>query len=243
MPDTASQGAPGSDEPAVIRRLDRLGAVTFGRPRLAIALLIWAVVFAIALVANPGLGWRTTGLVAWDVAVVVFLLMAIEMMLAANTAAIRWRAANQDVGETVFAIVIGVVAAISLAAIYAELRPATDGATAAVWQLLLCGITVILSWLFVQFFFAFHYAHKYYGQGDGKSGGLIFPAGSKKEPDYWDFLYFALVIGMTSQVSDVGVSDRRIRHAVTWHGVYAFFFNVALIALVVNLAADIIKRN
>ena len=48
---------------------------------------------------------------------------------------------------------------------------------------------------------------------------------------------------MTSQVSDVGVSDRRIRHTVAWHGVYAFFFNVALLALVVNLAADIIKRN
>jgi uncharacterized membrane protein len=231
-----------SDVPAAIRRLDRLGAVTFGRPRLAITLLVWVLVFAIALLSVPTLGWRTTALVAWDVAVVAFLLMAIEMMLAADTAAIRWRAANQDVGETVFAIVIGVVAAISLAAIYAELKPAGQGANATVWQLLLCGITVILSWLFVQFFFAFHYAHKYYGQGGGKSGGLCFPQGSSKEPDYWDFLYFSLVIGMTSQVSDVGVSDRRIRHTVTWHGVYAFFFNVALIALVVNLAADIIKR-
>jgi uncharacterized membrane protein len=231
-----------SGEPAAIRRLDRLAAFTLGRPRLTITALVWIAVFVIALQVAPDRAWPTDLLIAWDVAVIVFLGLALEMMLSADTATMRWRAAKQDVGERIFAVVTAIVAAISLAAIYGELSPA-EGTRATVWQLLLCGVTVVFSWLFVQFFFAFHYAHKFYGQGSGKPGGLIFPAGSKKEPDYWDFLYFSLVIGMTSQVSDVGVSDRRIRHAVSWHGVYAFFFNVTLIALVVNLAADIIKRN
>jgi uncharacterized membrane protein len=32
--------------------------------------------------------------------------------------------------------------------------------------------------------------------------------GELHEPDYWDFVYFSLVIGMTSQVSDVAVICR-----------------------------------
>ena len=60
------------------------------------------------------------------------------------------------------------------------------------------------------------------------------------EPDYWDFVYFSFVIGMTSQVSDVCVSSRRIRRTITAHGILSFFFNVALLALTVNIAASAI---
>ncbi len=62
--------------------------------------------------------------------------------------------------------------------------------------------------------FAFHYAHEYYGERrDGKIGGLTFPDDAK--PDYWDFLYFSLVIGMTIQVSDVQITSKVIRRMVS----------------------------
>jgi len=48
------------------------------------------------------------------------------------------------------------------------------------------------------------------------------------------------VIGMTSQVSDVAVCSRPIRRTVTAHGVVAFIFNAALLALTVNIAASAI---
>jgi len=54
------------------------------------------------------------------------------------------------------------------------------------------------------------------------------------------FVYFALVVGMTSQVSDVGVTSKGIRRTVAVHGVVSFFFNVALLALMVNIAASAI---
>jgi uncharacterized membrane protein len=38
-----------------------------------------------------------------------------------------------------------------------------------------------------------------------RPAGLLFP-GNPREPDYWDFLYFSLVVGMTCQVSDVLVA-------------------------------------
>jgi uncharacterized membrane protein len=68
---------------------------------------------------------------------------------------------------------------------------------------------------------------------------MAFPGG-EKEPDYWDFAYFSLVVGMTSQVSDVGVTSKVIRRTVAAHGVVSFFFNVALLALTVNIAASAI---
>jgi uncharacterized membrane protein len=45
---------------------------------------------------------------------------------------------------------------------------------------------------------------------------------------------------MTSQVSDVGVTAREIRRTVAAHGIVSFFFNVALLALTINIAASAI---
>jgi uncharacterized membrane protein len=61
-----------------------------------------------------------------------------------------------------------------------------------------------------------------------------------RAPDYWDFLYFAFVIGMTSQASDVTVKSKTLRRTVTAHGLISFIFNVALLALAINLAASAI---
>ena len=58
--------------------------------------------------------------------------------------------------------------------------------------------------------------------------------------DYWDFVYFSFVIGMTAQVSDVGITDKTIRRTVTVHGIISFVFNTALLALMVNIAASAI---
>jgi uncharacterized membrane protein len=45
---------------------------------------------------------------------------------------------------------------------------------------------------------------------------------------------------MTSQVSDVGVTSKLIRRTVNAHGIVSFFFNAALLALTVNIAASAI---
>ena len=68
---------------------------------------------------------------------------------------------------------------------------------------------------------------------------MAFPGGDR-EPDYWDFVYFSFVIGMTSQVSDVGVTNKHMRRTVAVHGIVSFFFNAALLALTVNIAASAI---
>jgi hypothetical protein len=59
-------------------------------------------------------------------------------------------------------------------------------------------------------------------------------------PDYWDFVYFSFVVGMTSQVSDVAVTSSMFRRLVAAHGVVSFIFNATLLALTVNIAAGAI---
>ncbi|MGB3390705.1 MAG: DUF1345 domain-containing protein, partial [Pseudaminobacter sp.] len=59
----------------------------------------------------------------------------------------------------------------------------------------------------------------------------------------WDFVYFSFVIGMTAQVSDVGITDRMIRRTATAHGITSFLFNTALLALMVNIAASALRSD
>jgi uncharacterized membrane protein len=90
--------------------------------------------------------------------------------------------------------------------------------------------------------FALHYAHSFYGDADGpadaEARGLAFPG--RAEPDYWDFLYFSFTIGMTFQVSDVQIEGHRLRRTALVHGVLAFFFNVVVLALTINIIAGLI---
>lgn len=58
--------------------------------------------------------------------------------------------------------------------------------------------------------------------------------------DNLDFLYFSLVIGMTSQVSDVAITSRVIRRMASVHGVLSFFFNLTVLALTVNMISNLL---
>ena len=60
-----------------------------------------------------------------------------------------------------------------------------------------------------------------------------------EQPDYWDFLYFSTSIGATSQTSDVAIKSRALRRLVTLHAIVSFFFNTAVLALTVNIAASL----
>ena len=148
---------------------------------------------------------------------------------------IRRNAVLQDDGRFVILLVTAIGAFASIAAIVFELGAAYAGAP----ELALATLTIALSWAAVHTTFALHYAHEYY-RGT-KPGGLQFPSGDQHEDaDYWDFVYFSFVIGMTAQVSDVGITDKTIRRTATAHGVISFVFNTALLALMVNIAASAI---
>ena len=87
--------------------------------------------------------------------------------------------------------------------------------------------------------FAIRYAHYFYGDPEPKGrrrGGLAFPG--VENPDFWDFVYYSFVVGMTCQVSDVQVTSRSMRRLTLAHGVLSFFFNAGVLALAVNILAS-----
>lgn len=99
--------------------------------------------------------------------------------------------------------------------------------------------TLLISWLTTQLIFALRYAHEFYAISDGSAatdGGLDFP--QEPEPDYFDFVYFSMVLGMTFQVSDVQITSRKIRRLATLHGFIGFMFNTVILALTVNISAN-----
>ena len=103
--------------------------------------------------------------------------------------------------------------------------------------------TILLSWMLIHTVFALFYAHEFHSEGKdhagGHGGGLDFPDDST--PDYLDFLYFSFVVGTTAQTSDVAVTSRAMRRVVMLHGILSFFFNTAVIALAVNIAAQLVQ--
>ena len=210
--------------------------VVYGRPRTFIALAVGVIAFLLL----PGtLRLPTRLVVGWDVFTVLYLVFAYIMMLRCDISHIRRSAVLQDDGRFLLLVLTALGAFASLAAIVIELG-ASKGSTS---ELILATVTIVLSWATVHTAFSLHYAHEFYR--GSKPGGLQFPSGDADakadyEADYWDFVYFSFVIGMTAQVSDVGITDKVIRRTATVHGIISFIFNTALIALMVNIAGSAI---
>jgi uncharacterized membrane protein len=212
------------------RRLPRILRVMRARPRLFICAVLGLILIALL---PPEWHWATRLLVGWDVGVGIYLVAVFIVMTQSDTANIRRRSVLMDEGRVAVLALTAAAALASLGAIVVQLSDKTGHAPR---YLALAIITLVLSWAFTHTIFALHYAHEFYAEKRYADGGLAFPG--KDEPDYWDFMYFSLVIGMTSQVSDVAVTAKTLRRFVAAHGVISFVFNAALLALTVNIAAS-----
>ena len=116
--------------------------------------------------------------------------------------------------------------------------------TDAAFNLAVTVTSILLSWLMVHTTFTFHYAHLYYDDHENDSSrhaeGLDFP--SEKMPNYLDFAYFAFVIGMTFQVSDVQITSGKLRRVALFHGLLAFALNTFVVAFTINIIAGLQKN-
>jgi uncharacterized membrane protein len=159
------------------------------------------------------------------------------VMSNANTETMKRRAIEHDEGGHLILLMTILASVASVWAMIAELSEAKASPGGGLRVALAAG-TVVLSWLFVQIVFAMHYAHVYYlAEENGRpKGGLEF--GEGEEPDYWDFVHFAIVIGATSQTADITFSSKEMRRIGTLHTIVCFGFNTAILATMINLAAN-----
>lgn len=208
--------------------------------RLHFALWLGLAVMAAASAVSPVVwGWPMRLAVAWDAGVTAFLLLTfMRLSRARSVAAIRARSAELDQAG-------GAVLPLSLlaagASVFVIVFMAASGGKPTAVAAVLTVVTIALSWLFVQTIFTLHYAHEFYapaaaGQGDRQ--GLMFPG--EDDADYWDFLHFALIIGVANQTADVQISSQRLRRIATVHSIVSWLFNTVILALAVNLAVNLL---
>ena len=115
-------------------------------------------------------------------------------------------------------------------------RPVADLVmlTASVVSLIAIGV-VALSWATVHTLYAVRYGDLYYGH---PVGGIDF--NENDPPDYRDFGYLALTIGMTYQVSDTDLQTKAIRHTAVRHALLSFVFGAVIVALAINAVASLL---
>ncbi len=200
-------------------------------------------------------------IIAWNVGVVCFLSLVLIMIIRATPAKMRSQSQRQDVSRWIILIVTVIAACTSLLAIVFMLSGSKNlPQRILILHIALALLTIFTSWLLIHIMFALHYAHLYYyGDPQGYARREASPLGGhnpsqtaatsatsplefpgSKSPDYLDFVYFSLGIGMTSQVADVQITSDLLRRLALIHQVLSFFFNTLILALAINIMASLI---
>ena len=201
---------------------------------MAVGVAAWAAMAA----AYPGWSAQTRAIAGWDIGAFTFLALALQLFASRAPEQMAEEAEAQEEGQwTIFwVMLLGTV--FSFVALSGEFSGVKDlPRVERGLHVALVAATLLLSWLLAHMVFTFRYAHEWYDLDAGRNtkGGLDFP--SDDLPDYFDFLYFSIVIGMTFQVSDVQIRSRRLRRLALLHGLLSFLFNTVIVALTVNIAA------
>ncbi|MES2398964.1 MAG: DUF1345 domain-containing protein [Pseudomonadota bacterium] len=187
--------------------------------------------------------WQFRSLLGWSVGIAVYLVLAWWVCVAFDSKRTRERAQAQDEPSAVLLLLMVLATMACVAAITLLMHQSKDlEGLARSLHVGMAVVALVTSWLFIQTVFAFHYAHRYYfeeKQQEADGPGLEFPGGL--DPDYFDFLYYSHVVGMTSQVSDVQVTSREMRRLTLVHGVLSFAFNMLIVALSINVVAGLLQ--
>lgn len=187
-------------------------------------------------------------LIAWNAGTWFYFIATGVMIARASPHSIRQRAETTDEGKFFILVFTTLAALATIAAIVVQLAAVTGLKD---WTLKgphigLAAATIISAWFFIHLTYALHYAHEYFDEYDNEPGrpatergGLIFPG--TEDPDYYDFLYFSYVIGVACQTADVELSSHAMRRVALVHCIVAFFFNSAVLALTINIAAGLMQ--
>src|SRR3954469_6685476 len=199
-----------------------------------------AIVVAVTGCAAAGVlqvvaSWPVAALCGFDVAALVFVLWVWASVAGADAARTERLARAEDASPTAAEGVLIGAGAASLVAVLFTLAAAGDARASARGLLIALAIaSVTLAWISIHTVWALRYARLYYSSPDG---GIDFGGDN---PDYGDFAYLALTIGMTFQVSDTAVADRRIRRAALHHALVSYLFGTVIVAITVSTVAKLL---
>ncbi len=212
-------------------------------------LFLTALPIAIAALAPLVSRWGQAVLGGFDLAALAFIISLWPLTRDHTPAQMRAKARANDTGRLTVLTITSLVVVVILTAVTIELPDARrETGINHITALALVLLSLVIAWLFSNLVFALHYAHLYYRQHS--EGGLNFPsadrgtdAGSddagtaETSPDYLDFAYFSLTIGMAFATADVAMPGRAFRRTVIVHAIAAFFYNLIVLAFTINVTA------
>jgi uncharacterized membrane protein len=191
---------------------------------LAIATAVLAVLLAV------GSSWPVAALVGWDVGAAVIVLWIWSRLLHLDAAATARVAALEDDSRAASEGLLLAASVASLIAVgFALARASGDDRDIRIMLTALAVASVVIGWTAVHTIYALRYARLYYGRGS--VGGIHFEG---DPPQYSDFVYLALTIGMTYQVSDTDITARPVRHTAIHHALLSYLFGAVILAITVS---------
>ena len=210
------------------------------RQGLAALRTVTAFVIGIAVLAGllaSGTEWAVAVSCGWGAMALVTVLAVWLRIYGMDAAETRVNAQDEDFSRPVADLVTLTASVVSLIAIgYTLLEAGSRHGTDKALLLLLAIAVVALSWATVHTLYAVRYGDLYYGD---VVGGIDF--NEDDPPDYRDFGYLALTIGMTYQVSDTDLQNKPIRHTAMRHALLSFVFGAVILALMINSVASLLQ--
>ncbi|WP_449281330.1 DUF1345 domain-containing protein [Leucobacter sp.] len=199
----------------------------------------WAVSAACGAVAGtataPQLGVAAGLLAGWATLALVSSAWTLLQIWPMDAAATREHATVEDPGRRIARIIAIIGSVMSLTAVGVVIVQARN--TSGIEASLLAAVavlSVVSSWVLIQTDYLLHYARVYY---EGDARGIDF--NQREDPEYTDFAYFSVGLGMTYQVSDTDVTRNAIRRVVVAQTLLAYLFGAGIIATVINLIAGL----
>ena len=190
---------------------------------------------AAGIALGAGTSWSVAALCATNVASLVFVVWVWASVRGADPAATARLARAEDASRAAAeAVLIGAGAASLLAVAFtlAQARHAHAPARGLLTALTLASVAV--AWSSVHTVYALRYARLYYSP---PVGGIDFHG---DRPDYVDFAYLALTIGMTFQVSDTDLIGKRVRRTALRHALSSYVFGTVIVAITVSSVAALL---
>ena len=181
--------------------------------------------------------WSQAMLGGFDVGVAAFAVSLWSLTRDRTPAMIRRHAQDNDARRLGVLVLTSLVMAVVVTGVAIELPDARrESGAGHILSMLLVLATLVVAWVFANLICALHYAHLFYG--DSSEGGLKFPSDERDYcPNFWDFAYFSLTMGMAFATSDVAITEGGIRRFATMHGAAAFFYNLIVLAFTINVTA------
>lgn len=204
----------------------------FVRLRAVLSLLAGALT-AVAVV--PLLGVAAGILSGWGAFAIVNVVWVLLLIWPMDAAATRDHATVEAPGRQIARLISIAGSLVSLGAVLVVIIQAQDAPGAD--EYLLAGIAVIsvaASWMLIQVEYVLRYARTYYGD---PGGGIDF--NQREDPQYTDFVYFSIGLGMTYQVADTDVTSNGVRRVVIAQTVLGYLFGTVILASILNLVVGL----